>query len=1020
VTQDPWRPREQVDQLRAWWLRHVATDVVGHGAGDERADAPSVVVCVHDATDAVRACLDSLIESRSLPYRIVIVDDASQAECAAMLDTYAETHDFISLHRLQENQGYTAAANFGLAHAQGLFLVLLNSDTEVAPGWMEALVACAVSAPEVGVVGPLSNAASWQSVPFALTPNGALAAHPMPHGSQLRQLCQRLEALSPRRYPRVELLNGFCLGIRRSVLDRIGQLDAEAFPVGFGEENDFCLRARDAGFELVVADDAYVAHRKSASFGHAKRGALSRRGDDVLRQRHGDGRVSAALEHCRTDAALEAARQTARAALAPEHPVPIPFPILQRLLFVLPARAGGGGVHSVVQEVQAMRELGFDARIAVPESFAPSYFDAYPDVTGLDLWLEPFSGAASLRALADGVAVIVATVFTSVAIIDESIPADCGALFAYYIQDYEPRFYEPGTPGHEQADASYAWERCALRFAKTDWICAEVEARHGVSVAKVRPSLERDLYRPAATLPAAASPVLIAMLRPSTARRAPQRTLRVLARVRALWPGEVRIRLFGCGWDELTPELASLAAGMELLGPLRRDQVAEVMRSAHVFVDLSDYQAFGRTGLEAMACGCVPLLPALGGCSEFARHDHNAVIVDTGSDSACVKAVLELLGDPERRLRLRAAGLATAAGFDRVDAAISELRVIAAALQEKRSRTPSGAGSPAHRLPCLSLDDAWTPRARPGGLPAGIMTDAAALEETAAERRALLSLHDLLARQDIDLLRQRIGARSRTLVLYYGADRADLDKLDAALCVPTSAQLVALLREARCVLVTADVVAERLRRIGARIAWLTDLLDDDGWDGRSRPGAATGPLRVLWVDDDDSDPSCAAPVALELARSQFGAQIVVDRVSLSPAAAERNAVSATTHPVFATARALSDWCGTQPPWHAAFARVSRGAAAAGRGRLWQRRFASMGVCALVERDEFSLGLASGSDAILVDPGVPAWLELIRNLQARSADLIRVGDNARRLLTVSEADPSAASRTLDAISLLLNP
>ena len=76
--------------------------------------------------------------------------------------------------------------------------------------------------------------------------------------------------------------------IKRAMLDAVGVLDADAFPFGYGEENDLCQRAERAGFRHVIAGDVFVAHARSASFGDARRAALGAQGMAVLRQRYPD------------------------------------------------------------------------------------------------------------------------------------------------------------------------------------------------------------------------------------------------------------------------------------------------------------------------------------------------------------------------------------------------------------------------------------------------------------------------------------------------------------------------------------------------------------------------------------------------------------------------------------------------------------------------------------------------------------------------------------------------------------
>ena len=95
-----------------------------------------------------------------------------------------------------------------------------------------------------------------------------------------------------------------------------------------------------------------------------------------------------------------------------------------------------------------------------------------------------------------------------------------------------------------------------------------------------------------------------------------------------------------------------------------------------MFLDVSDYQAFGRTGLESMACGAIPVVPVLGGTSEFAVHGENAYVVDTRSDDAIMEAVRHFvtLSDQDRN-KMRLNAMETAADFTVEKASLSLMRL---------------------------------------------------------------------------------------------------------------------------------------------------------------------------------------------------------------------------------------------------------------------------------------------------------------------------------------------------------
>ena len=118
---------------------------------------------------------------------------------------------------------------------------------------------------------------------------------------------------------------------------------------------------------------------------------------------------------------------------------------------------------------------------------------------------------------------------------------------------------------------------------------------------------------------------------------------------------------------ELTPEnqpaVRGAASFLHHRGVLARAQVAELFAHADVFIDASKWQAFGRTGLEAMAAGCVPVLPSGSGASEYARGGENAVLVNTAKLDEVVRAAASLVRDRNFLERLRVEALKTAGQY---------------------------------------------------------------------------------------------------------------------------------------------------------------------------------------------------------------------------------------------------------------------------------------------------------------------------------------------------------------------
>lgn len=345
-----------------------------------------------------------------------------------------------------------------------------------------------------------------------------------------------------------------------------------------------------------------------------------------------------------------------------------------RVLYVLPSAGGGGGAHSVVQEVLGLRRLGVSPAIATPRRLASQFQIRYPELLRNGVDNPIYANVDELAQIAGQFDLAIATTALSVDTVVQAKDKSGNAALklGYYIQDYEPLFYPPGSRDWTEARASFDRMKNGLMFAKTDWLCSVVEANHNVQVRRVQASIDHDVYFPIDR--SLTGPLRIsAMVRPKTPRRAPKRTIRILEHIAFTFGSRVEVTYFGCDAEDLASVGLRPSASLQQLGVLDRNQVANTLRYSDLFLDLSDFQAFGRTGLEGMACGCVPVLPVFGGTSEYAEHGVNSFVVDTRSDDEILSAIDQFVnGRPQRRLEMRDAGIHAALNYSIAKAAYSE------------------------------------------------------------------------------------------------------------------------------------------------------------------------------------------------------------------------------------------------------------------------------------------------------------------------------------------------------------
>jgi GT2 family glycosyltransferase len=611
-----------------------------------------IIVCVHDALTDVQNCLESIIHYTTPPYNLILLDDGSAQPTREYLDDFARSQAALLL-RNEQAHGYTGAANQGLRASSAAYVILLNSDTIVTPLWLDRLIACSESDPHIGLVGPLSNTASWQSIPKIYNAEGDWAENPLPEGFSVAEMGQLVATYSGRVYPRISFLNGFCLMIKRGLIDQIGYLDEERFGDGYGEENDYCLRAAKAGWHLAVADDTYIYHAQSRSYSHERRKQLVDRSDKVFGDKHGHQIISEGIQRSRFDLAMQGCRARNQVMLLRQQTILNAKQRWEgkRIAFCLPISELSGGGHVILQEAESIQKMGISVEIINLQGHQSFFKQAYHNLTIPTVYLQDPNRSAELLSKYDA---IIGTMYSSIFWLElpekSHIP-----IRAYYIQDFEPSFFTPETTAYKKAIESYSLFPDLVRFTKTEWNRQAVLQKIGVDCNVVGPSVDIDTFRPRPHKDAdwPARPLRVAaMIRPNTPRRQAALTMQVLHQI-SHTNSDVEIILFGCELND--PGFSKLDRDFpwHLAGILSRPQLASLLNKVDIFVDFSAYQAMGLTAMEAMASGAAVIVPQNGGATSFAHHEKNALITETDSLAPCVTALTRLIRDEQLRTSIR-------------------------------------------------------------------------------------------------------------------------------------------------------------------------------------------------------------------------------------------------------------------------------------------------------------------------------------------------------------------------------
>lgn len=225
-----------------------------------------VLIPVYDGLNETLECINSALEARKLnrtAHRLVVIEDRTPVPALAKALKVLASKGKITLVNNPVNLGFIRSMNRAMALSPNKDVVWLNADTRVHGAWLDRLRQVAYSDASIASVTPFTNNGELMSFPKSQV------SHAMPSAqaqAELDELARQVDS------PPMEIETGcgFCLYIKRAALDQVGYLDEVHLARGYGEETDWCLRARAHGWRHMGAPNVFVAHQGGVSFGAEK------------------------------------------------------------------------------------------------------------------------------------------------------------------------------------------------------------------------------------------------------------------------------------------------------------------------------------------------------------------------------------------------------------------------------------------------------------------------------------------------------------------------------------------------------------------------------------------------------------------------------------------------------------------------------------------------------------------------------------------------------------------------------
>lgn len=637
-----------------------------------------IIIPIYNGLTYVIDCLDSIDKyTTDVNYRLILINDASDAVTSQYLNNYVTKNINAIVHSLPENKGFVKACNIGFSLCNAPYVVLVNSDVIVTSGWLRSMLDCAESDPSIASVNPLTNHASQISVPIA-------------PGANFIGMNDRLKNRKPK-YPDIVTGVGFCMLLRKSILEEVGFFD-EIYGRGYCEESDLCMRLTTSGYRTVVADNTYVFHKGGGTFTdrgeryHQNRKIFDQRWNveyqrqyqifkdqdplakvrklfkphvkwepspvfrqtyRVMRDRFKQKKYTGVLR-----AAVRGSLNvisTRTEVITKKSIADVARPDRLSVTYVLHNVAVAGGVLSVIQLVNELILLGVEARIVALRE--------YPEISNWKLLSRPiiYSNIKELIECFPSSDIVVATHWTTASWVSEIIKNGDAKKAVYFLQDYEAWFF-PEEDSKSRQKVKDTYELIDNKVVKSEWL-TEMVKNDGYQTKKIWLGMDLGVFYPMDTKPYN-NLTIVAMARPRTPRRGFSTLISALSTIKSKMKN-INIILFG---DDLSKQ--NIPFQYTDKGVIyTQNELALLYSSADIFIDASDFQGFGRTALEAMACKTACVLTRVGGVTEYAKHEINCLLVAPQKPDEIAESVYRLVNDQKLSSDIINCGIDTANQF---------------------------------------------------------------------------------------------------------------------------------------------------------------------------------------------------------------------------------------------------------------------------------------------------------------------------------------------------------------------
>ena len=241
----------------------------------------TVVIPVYNGIEHLIRLFPSIVKNTPEDVQILVVNDASPApEIRPYIQSFVEKYTNWRVIENEKNAGFVYTVNRGMAEVHTDYAILLNTDTVVPKGWIQKMLTPFEENEHIATTTPFTNAGVYFSFPVFGVDN-----YPQ---WDLAEINEAFSCIVGDEYALNEIFSGtgFCMGVNMACWNQIGGLDYENFGKGYGEENDWCFRALEAGWRHLLVPNLFVHHYHGGSFLSEEKKKLCEQHQGILRKKY--------------------------------------------------------------------------------------------------------------------------------------------------------------------------------------------------------------------------------------------------------------------------------------------------------------------------------------------------------------------------------------------------------------------------------------------------------------------------------------------------------------------------------------------------------------------------------------------------------------------------------------------------------------------------------------------------------------------------------------------------------------